>query len=130
MKVSLTAFVLLSAPSLGYIPNSNFKQSVLRQRASNGLRYAKETVDTQASSRLVMEDTSTSALEKHLGYPESVIEEKYSTWLKQYDKVASEYRYAIFKKNFLTQEEYNRKAGATFSLNENGDITESESFKK
>lgn len=55
-----------------------------------------------------------------------IIRREYGAWLKRYDKVRSTKRFAIFRRNFITQMEMNRKSGQFFLLNEYGDLTEAE----
>jgi hypothetical protein len=129
MKFTLAASILLSAPAaLGYTPNSNFKQPIQRP-TSSALGYVETTVDieTPAAARHMLapdDDAATSTLKKALGFSEGAIREEYSNWLMQYAKLADESRYVTYKKNFLMQENYNQRVGASFSLNECGDMTE------
>jgi hypothetical protein len=58
-----------------------------------------------------------------------VIDEAYANWWTRYGKTTSASQFSTFKKNFLVLEEYNRKAGRSFLLNEYGDSTEGASLK-
>jgi hypothetical protein len=129
MKFTVAASILISTPAFGYTPNANFKQPLQIQptASSSALGYVEDTVDfieTPAMEWSAMNDPVTDALKTSLGLSETAVREEYSSWLMQYGKVADETRYMTYKKNFLMQEEYNQKSGASFSLNEYGDMTE------
>ena len=57
---------------------------------------------------------------------DGIIRREYSAWTKRYGKVRDEKRFQIFKKNFVTQMEMNRKNGKFYLLNEFGDLTKEE----
>eukprot|EP00339_Tiarina_fusa_P022620 CAMPEP_0117035896 /NCGR_PEP_ID=MMETSP0472-20121206/25468_1 /TAXON_ID=693140 ORGANISM="Tiarina fusus, Strain LIS" /NCGR_SAMPLE_ID=MMETSP0472 /ASSEMBLY_ACC=CAM_ASM_000603 /LENGTH=365 /DNA_ID=CAMNT_0004745507 /DNA_START=63 /DNA_END=1160 /DNA_ORIENTATION=+ len=134
MKFTLAVSILLSAPALGYTPNANFKQPLQNQptASSSALGYVEDTVafiETPEMEWLAMNDPATAALKNSLGFSELAIREEYSNWLMQYGKVADESRYSTYKKNLLMQEDYNRRVGAAFTLNEYGDMTEQEYYQ-
>ena len=128
MRFTVAISILLLTSALGYAPNSNYKQSS-KQTTSTSLGYVKAfNVETPSMESQLSEDDPFSTLKNALGFSEGAIREKYSNWLLQYGKVADESRYLIYKKNFLMQEEYNQKWGASFTLNHYGDMTESKFF--
>jgi hypothetical protein len=55
-----------------------------------------------------------------------VIRAEYGAWSIRYGKTMDDRRFEIFKHNFMTQMEYNRKTGEFYLLNEYGDITAEE----
>ena len=57
---------------------------------------------------------------------DGIIRREYSAWSKRYDKATTAKRFEIFKRNFVSQMEMNRKNGEFFLLNEYGDLTEEE----
>ena len=131
MKFSTTILLLLSAPTASYTPNAPWKQSNKQAGTSTILSYVDPVAIEKPAVKPIaavewffLDDAYTTALKEQLGFSEEDIQEQYAGWLMKYDKVADESRYMTFKKNFLMQEEYNQKYGASFSLNGYGDMTE------
>lgn len=56
----------------------------------------------------------------------AIIRREYGAWANRHGKEKNEYRFGIFKKNFVLQMEMNRKNNEFFLLNEFGDLTKEE----
>ena len=127
MKLSTLISLLLSVSVLGFSPSSIFKKSNKRGRPGTSLGYAAETVDENPALQwFFLDDAYTTELKHYLEISEEDIRNYYSSWLMKYSKVVDESRYMTFKKNFLMQEEYNKKFMASFEVNEYADMTETE----
>lgn len=112
-----------------YTPNSSNSKFALKKPSSSALGY----IDGRVSSEVITvadltfgikQDDETTSLSNALGITELTIREEYDRWVMKYDRVPDESRYSTFKKNFLIQEDFNRKNGKSFQLNEFGDYTE------
>jgi hypothetical protein len=57
---------------------------------------------------------------------DSIVRVEYNQWLKTYGKTAVENRYLVFKAHVTALEEYGKKTGKYFALNEYADCTEDE----
>lgn len=57
---------------------------------------------------------------------DEIVRAEYVAWSFRYGKTKDDRRYEIFKHNFMTQMEYNRKTGEFYLLNEFGDLTADE----
>jgi hypothetical protein len=130
MKLSVAAFLLLSPVADGFTPNSFQSRAPLKNPSSSALGYVDskgegaDLTSAQVELRILKEDRASAALAESLGLPDTTVRNEYANWLMTYEKTASESRYHTFKKNFLQQEEYNRKEGMRLSLNKYGDCTE------
>ena len=138
MNFSITVSLLLSTPAFGFLPNSSFKKSLNTQvrPPSTSLGYSEdvavnennavEWLESPAVGWFFLDDAYTTELKQYLKISEEDIQNVYSSWRMKYNRVADESRYMTFKKNFLMQEEYNKKFKSTFTVNEYADMTEME----
>jgi hypothetical protein len=138
MKLSVAAFLLLSPLVDGYTSNAFQSRAPLKNPSSSSLGYVDSKAEggdvltpaqVDLSSVLLKEDQATAALAESLEVADITVRNEYANWLMTYEKTAGESRYPTFKKNFLLQEEYNRKVGQCHSLNEYGDCTEEEYYQ-
>ena len=131
MKLFISiALLLVSKQLAAFTPAGSRKNSVLLKKPSSSttdLRFIDDRSDVDQNlldDLSLLMDPANRALAASLGVTDDMIQEEYNQWLMIYDKVADESRYPIFKRNWLLQEDYNRRVEIDFALNEFADRTE------